>query len=56
MIYDKKTYLPLNENEIPDCDININYYNKYQSDVKTETPSLFIFLIDQSGSMSGKPI
>ena len=55
-IYDQKPILPLNENEIPDCDININYYNKYQSDVKTETPSLFIFLIDQSGSMSGKPI
>jgi Mg-chelatase subunit ChlD len=54
MIYDQKPILP--EKEMPDCDANINYYNKYQSNVKTETPSLFIFLVDQSGSMSGNPI
>ena len=52
-IYDQKA-LPVPEK--PDTDININYYSKYQSDAKTETPSLFIFLIDQSGSMSGSPI
>ena len=52
-IYDQK---PLPVPEKPDTDININYYSKYQSDAKTETPSLFIFLIDQSGSMYGSPI
>ncbi len=53
MIYDQKP-IPLPEE--PDTDININYYQKYQSDQKTDTPSLFIFLIDQSGSMSGSPM
>ena len=50
MIYDQKQ-IPIPEK--PDTDMNINYYQKYESDVKTDTPSLFIFLIDQSGSMSG---
>ena len=50
MIYDQKK-IPIPEK--PDTDININYYQKYESDVKTDTPSLFIFLIDQSGSMAG---
>ena len=53
MIYDQK---PISLPEEPDTDININYYQKYQSDQKTDTPSLFIFLIDQSGSMSGSPM
>ena len=52
-IYDQKA-LPAPEN--PDTDININYYSKYQNDAKKETPSLFIFLIDQSGSMLGEPM
>ena len=50
MIYDQK---PIPVPEKPDTDLNINYYTKYQSNEKTETPSLFIFLIDQSGSMAG---
>ena len=34
-----------------------NYYLKYQQqEAKSDTPSLFIFLIDQSGSMSGSAI
>ena len=52
-IYDQKALIAP---EKPDTDININYYSKYQSDTKTETPSLFIFLIDQSGSMYGAPM
>ena len=50
MIYDQKE-IPIPEK--PDTDININYYEKYESNEKTDTPSLFIFLIDQSGSMAG---
>jgi len=50
MIYDQK---PIPAPEKPDTDINNNYYNKFQSNEKTDTPSLFIFLIDQSGSMAG---
>ena len=53
MIYDQK---PIPVPEKPDTDLNINYYAKYQSNEKTETPSIFIFLIDQSGSMSGSAI
>ena len=40
----------------PDQDNNISYYYKYQENLINEAPGLFIFLIDQSGSMSGKPI
>ena len=50
MIYNQKE-IPIPEK--PDTDININYYQKYESNEKTDTPSLFIFLIDQSGSMAG---
>ena len=50
MIYDQKE---IPNPEKPDTDANINYYQKYESNVKTDTPSLFIFLIDQSGSMAG---
>ena len=53
MIYDQKS-IPVSEK--PDTDLNINYYAKYQSNEKTDTPSIFIFLIDQSGSMSGSAI
>ena len=37
----------------PDINLETNYYLKYQQYEKTDTPSLFIFLIDQSGSMAG---
>ena len=50
MIYDQK---PLPIPEKPDTDLNINYYQKYQNNEKTDSPSLFIFLVDQSGSMAG---
>ena len=40
----------------PDQDNKISYYSKYQENAANETPGLFIFLVDQSGSMSGKPM
>jgi len=42
--------------EIPDEDNRISYYAKYENDIINDTPSLFIFLVDQSGSMSGNSI
>ena len=50
-IYEPKQ-IPIPEK--PDMDIDTNYYLKYQQkEEKANTPSLFIFLIDQSGSMAG---
>jgi len=40
----------------PDQDNKVSYYSKYQDNTINETPGLFVFLIDQSGSMSGKSI
>ena len=40
----------------PDTNENINYFLKYDNINQNNIPSLFIFLIDQSGSMAGKPI
>ena len=40
----------------PDQDNTISYYSKYEKSDINDTPGLFIFLIDQSGSMSGKSI
>ena len=40
----------------PDEDNNISYYEKYQENLINETPALFIFLVDQSGSMKGEAI
>ena len=37
----------------PDQDSKISYYSKYQENLKNDTPGLFIFLVDQSGSMKG---
>ncbi len=42
--------------EETDFDENKNYFNEYESNQINDNPSLFIFLIDQSGSMSGQPI
>ena len=53
-IYESK---PIPIPETPDTNIETNYYLKYeQPEEKADTPSLFIFLIDQSGSMSGSAI
>ena len=40
----------------PDLDNKKNYIELYQKNLINSYPSIFIFLIDQSGSMSGKPI
>ena len=42
--------------EKPDEDNTISYTSKYEENVTNETPGLFVFLVDQSGSMSGKSI
>ena len=42
--------------EKPDQDNKISYYSKYENSLINESPGLFVFLIDQSGSMTGKPI
>ena len=39
-----------------DMDNNINYYQKYFNENNVSYPSCYIFLIDQSGSMTGIPI
>ncbi len=46
----------INIPEKPDEDEKVSYFTKYQKDLINEEPALFIFLIDQSGSMSGTPI
>jgi len=33
-----------------------SFYEKYLSNITNEEPSLFIFLVDQSGSMTGEPM
>ena len=42
--------------EIPDQDNTKSYYSIYEENIINDTPGLFIFLIDQSGSMQGKSI
>ena len=40
----------------PDEDNTISYAAKYEDNIINDTPGLFVFLIDQSGSMRGKSI
>ena len=55
MVYNKKDInIPVKEK--PDLADNEDYIKLYQKDIINNNPSLFIFLIDQSGSMAGKPI
>ena len=55
-IYASKNLKEIPIPEKPDEDNTISYAAKYEDNVNNETPGLFIFLIDQSGSMSGKSI
>ena len=55
-IYTSKNLQQIPIPEKPDEDNIISYFEKYEKNNLNETPGLFIFLIDQSGSMSGKPI
>ena len=55
-IYSSKNLKNIPVPEKPDQDNNISYYTKYQENIINETPGLFIFLVDQSGSMRGNSI
>ena len=55
-IYPSKTLKKIPVSNQPDQDNKVSYSEKYESNEINETPGLFIFLIDQSGSMSGKSI
>ena len=53
MLYNKKGInIPLWN--IPDLDEKANYIELYQKNIINSNPSLFIFLVDKSGSMSGQ--
>ena len=55
MIYNKDNInIPMLDK--PDISDNESYIELYQKDIINSNPSLFIFLIDQSGSMSGTPM
>ena len=55
-VYTSKNLKEIPIPEKPDEDNSISYAEKYEENNVNETPGLFIFLIDQSGSMSGKSI
>ena len=55
-IYSSKNVKNIPVPEKPDQDNSISYYSKYQENLMNETPGLFIFLVDQSGSMRGNSI
>ena len=55
-IYNSKNMKEIPIPEKPDQDCNTSYYSKYQENLMNDTPGLFIFLIDQSGSMKGNSI
>lgn len=42
--------------KVPDQDNKVSYSDKYENNIINDCPGLFIFLLDQSGSMEGKPI
>ncbi len=53
MIYNKKDLIiPINEK--PDLNENEDYNKLYQQNIINNNPSLFIFVLDQSGSMAGQ--
>ena len=53
MIYNPKSIEIPSE---PDINENEDYFLKYTANDINDNPSLYIFLIDQSGSMTGEPI
>ena len=55
MIYNRND-INIPKGDLPDLDNKKKYIELYQKNLINSYPSLFIFLIDQSGSMSGKPI
>ena len=55
-IYNSKNMKEIPVPDKPDQDSKISYYTKYQENLMNDTPGLFIFLVDQSGSMRGNSI
>lgn len=55
-VYSSKNLKNIPVPEKPDQDNKVSYYEKYQENLINETPGLFIFLVDQSGSMYGNSI
>ena len=55
MLYCKED-IKIPSSEYPDINKRLNYIETYQKNIINNYPSLFIFIIDQSGSMSGRPI
>ena len=55
-IYNSKNVKEIPIPNVPDQDNTISYYSKYQENLMNDTPALFIFLVDQSGSMRGNSI
>ena len=55
-IYNSKNIKEIPIPEKPDQNCNVSYYSKYQENLMNDTPGLFIFLVDQSGSMKGNSI
>ena len=55
MVYNRND-IDIKKDEKPDINETNNYIDLYQKNLINNYPSLFIFLIDQSGSMSGTPI
>ena len=55
-VYPSKTLKNIPNSPFPDLDNTISYCSKYEDNTINDTPGLFIFLIDQSGSMYGEPI
>ena len=54
--YSSKSMKPIPIPSEPDQDSNISYDYKYHENKVNETPGVFVFLVDQSGSMSGESI
>lgn len=58
MVDKYENIVPLEKNSIPivDTDARINYVEKHDAQLINDYPGSFIFLVDQSGSMSGNSI
>ena len=52
-VYASKNIKNIPVTQIPDQDCSTSYYTKYQENAINDNPGLFIFLVDQSGSMRG---
>ena len=55
MLYCKED-IKIPSRDLPDINKKLNYFDIYQKNIINNDPSLFIFIIDQSGSMNGQPI